>query len=60
VAACVFCGILAGEEPASVVAADERVVAFADILPVGEGHTLVVRVGTRWGCTTSTPRTRRR
>jgi histidine triad (HIT) family protein len=42
VAACVFCGILAGEEPASVVAADERVVAFADILPVGEGHTLVV------------------
>jgi histidine triad (HIT) family protein len=39
---CVFCDILAGRAEASVVAAEDRVVAFTDILPVGEGHTLVV------------------
>jgi histidine triad (HIT) family protein len=39
---CVFCDILVGRAEASVVAAEDRVVAFTDILPVGEGHTLVV------------------
>ena len=39
---CVFCDILAGRAEASVVAAEDRVVAFTDILPVGAGHTLVV------------------
>ncbi|MCC5949849.1 MAG: HIT domain-containing protein [Nitriliruptoraceae bacterium] len=39
---CIFCDILAGQAEASFVAGDERVVAFADILPIGEGHTLVI------------------
>ncbi len=40
--ACVFCRISAGEMPASVVYADERVIAFMDIQPVNPGHVLVV------------------
>jgi histidine triad (HIT) family protein len=40
--ACVFCRIGAGESPASVVYADERVLAFMDIQPVNPGHVLVV------------------
>lgn len=39
---CVFCGIVAGEVESSVVASDDRVVAFMDILPVAAGHTLVI------------------
>ncbi len=39
---CVFCKIIAGEEPASFVADDDEVVAFMDIQPVNPGHTLVV------------------
>lgn len=39
---CVFCRILAGELPATVVAQDERTVAFMDINPAARGHALVV------------------
>lgn len=39
---CIFCEIVAGRAPASVVFADERVVAFLDIHPWRPGHTLVV------------------
>ena len=39
---CVFCRIVAGELPASVVYADELVMAFMDIQPVTEGHTLLI------------------
>jgi histidine triad (HIT) family protein len=39
---CVFCQILAGELPASVVYQDEDVIAFLDIRPVNPGHVLVV------------------
>ena len=39
---CVFCRVIAGELPASVVYEDDRAVAFLDIFPVHEGHTLVV------------------
>lgn len=39
---CVFCEIIAGRSPASVVHRDEDMVAFLDIQPVNEGHTLVV------------------
>lgn len=41
-AECVFCDIVRGEAPASVVYADDRVVAFMDIQPVNPGHLLVV------------------
>lgn len=37
-----FCRIVAGETPADLVLEDERTLAFLDIHPAGEGHTLVV------------------
>jgi histidine triad (HIT) family protein len=39
---CIFCLIVAGEAPASVVYDDDQVVAFMDLYPVTPGHTLVV------------------
>ena len=39
---CVFCAIVAGEAPASVVYRDDIVVAFMDIRPANPGHVLVV------------------
>lgn len=39
---CVFCAILAGEAEASFVAETDRVVAFMDLFPIGEGHALVI------------------
>ena len=39
---CVFCDILVGTRPASVVYLDEVCCAFMDIQPVNPGHTLVV------------------
>jgi histidine triad (HIT) family protein len=39
---CLFCKIVARELPATVVAEDERTVAFMDINPATRGHALVV------------------
>jgi histidine triad (HIT) family protein len=39
---CLFCKILAGELPATVVAEDERTVAIMDINPATRGHALVI------------------
>jgi histidine triad (HIT) family protein len=39
---CIFCKIVAGELPATVVAADERALAFLDISPATRGHALVI------------------
>lgn len=39
---CVFCRIIEGGAPGEVVAADDHTVAFLDINPVVDGHTLVV------------------
>jgi histidine triad (HIT) family protein len=39
---CLFCKIIAGELPATIVAEDERTVAFMDINPATRGHLLVV------------------
>ena len=39
---CVFCAIVAGEAEASIVHADEDVLAFLDIAPVNPGHLLVI------------------
>ncbi|TWS20438.1 HIT family protein [Tsukamurella asaccharolytica] len=41
-APCVFCAIVAGEAPAAVVFETDEVIAFLDVRPVSEGHTLVV------------------
>jgi histidine triad (HIT) family protein len=39
---CIFCKILAGELPASIVDEDERTVSFMDINPATRGHALVI------------------
>jgi histidine triad (HIT) family protein len=39
---CIFCRIARGDAPASVVYDDPDVMAFLDINPVQEGHTLVI------------------
>jgi histidine triad (HIT) family protein len=39
---CLFCKIVAGELPATIVASDERTVTFMDINPATRGHALVV------------------
>ena len=39
---CIFCKIIAGELPATIVYEDERTVAFMDINPATRGHLLVV------------------
>ncbi len=39
---CLFCKIVAGELPSTIVAQDERTIAFMDINPATRGHALVV------------------
>jgi histidine triad (HIT) family protein len=39
---CVFCEIAGGRARASIVYADDRVLAFMDIQPVNPGHVLVI------------------
>jgi histidine triad (HIT) family protein len=39
---CIFCRIVAGDVPATVVRADERTLAFMDINPGSRGHCLVI------------------
>jgi histidine triad (HIT) family protein len=40
--ACIFCKIVSGDLPATIVAEDERTVSFMDIAPATRGHTLVI------------------
>ncbi len=42
---CVFCAIVAGEQPAHVVLDDDRFLAFLDVRPLFHGHTLLVPRG---------------
>lgn len=44
-ATCIFCRILRKEIPASSIYEDGRVMAFLDIRPLNEGHTLVIPKG---------------
>ncbi len=39
---CIFCKIVAGELPATIVDEDKRTIAFMDINPATRGHALVV------------------
>lgn len=39
---CVFCKILAGESPVSMIYEDEQLAVFVDLFPVNEGHLLVI------------------
>jgi histidine triad (HIT) family protein len=40
--ACIFCKIVRGEAPASIVYEDEAVMVFLDKRPLNLGHTLVI------------------
>jgi histidine triad (HIT) family protein len=39
---CIFCKILAGDIPATIVDEDERTISFMDIAPATRGHALVI------------------
>jgi histidine triad (HIT) family protein len=39
---CIFCKIVAGQIPATKIYEDEIVLAFLDIGPISDGHTLVI------------------
>ena len=39
---CIFCKIVAGEVPASVVHRTDAILAFLDVGPLAEGHVLVI------------------
>jgi histidine triad (HIT) family protein len=39
---CIFCKIVAGDLPATVIDEDERTIAFMDIAPATRGHALVI------------------
>jgi histidine triad (HIT) family protein len=39
---CIFCKIVKGEIPSVKIWEDSEFISFADVKPVGEGHTLVI------------------
>lgn len=39
---CIFCKIVQKQAPSSIIFEDDKVMAFLDIRPVNEGHTLVI------------------
>ena len=39
---CIFCKIVKGEIPCFKIHEDEKVLAFEDINPISEGHTLII------------------
>lgn len=41
-ASCVFCAIVAGTEPASVIYEDEQILGFMDTGPVTPGHLMLI------------------
>lgn len=39
---CIFCKIVSGQIPVSKIYEDDEVIAFLDIRPINDGHTLVI------------------
>jgi histidine triad (HIT) family protein len=39
---CIFCKIVQKQAPSSIIYEDQYIIAFLDIRPVNEGHTLVI------------------
>lgn len=39
---CIFCEIMAGRAPASIIHEDERALVILDLFPVSHGHALVI------------------
>ena len=52
---CIFCKIVAGELPATIVDSDERTIAFMDINPATRGHALVIPRAHATTCSTIDP-----
>ncbi len=42
---CIFCEIVKGDSPCTKIYEDEHVLAFLDINPVSENHTLIISKG---------------
>jgi len=42
---CIFCEIVKGDSPCTKIYEDEHVLAFLDINPVSENHTLIIPKG---------------
>lgn len=40
---CIFCKIVRGEIPCNKIWEDKDFIAFLDVEPVGEGHTLIIQ-----------------
>ena len=56
---CVFCAIAAGEIPCFKVYEDDLVLAYLDINPFAEGHTLLIPKGHSTGILDTSPETLR-
>lgn len=39
---CIFCKIVAGEIPAAIIAESDTALAFLDVMPLTDGHVLVI------------------
>lgn len=39
---CIFCKIVRGEIPASIIFEDDICIAFMDVFPINEGHSLLI------------------
>lgn len=51
---CIFCRIVRREAPAHIIYEDEHTLAFLDIYPLTEGHTMVIPAG-HYGTLEETP-----
>jgi histidine triad (HIT) family protein len=51
---CVFCDIVNGIIPAKIIATSEHAIAFLDVSPVSDGHTLVI-TKKHYKCFSETP-----
>lgn len=39
---CVFCGIVEKKIPARIIAENQNAIAFLDVKPISDGHTVVI------------------
>jgi histidine triad (HIT) family protein len=39
---CIFCEIIKGNIPAKIIGENEHAIAFLDVNPVSDGHTIVI------------------
>lgn len=39
---CIFCSIVKGEIPAKIIAENDNALAFLDVNPIADGHTIII------------------